>query len=364
MAKQIFILFGTRPEAIKLAPVIKLLQAERIPHTVIHTGQHDSLANDILDYFDISPDLNLAVMEKSQSLNTLLTALYSTLAPHLEGRKGDLMLVQGDTLSAFAGAHLAHLNGLTVAHLEAGLRSHDRLHPFPEETNRRLLSHIADLHFAPTASAKRNLLAENIPDEQIQITGNTVIDALQLILEKEGHTGRELRKQYAPDNARVMMLTTHRRENIGEPQLRIFKAVRELADRFDDLHVLFPIHPNPAIRPHLELLLTHNRIHLLDPIPYTSFIPLLAECDLVLTDSGGIQEEAPALGVPVFVAREKTERPELIESGVGFLTGTDTETITHMISELLIHAPHFSREELFGDGQAAPRVVRTLAQNL
>lgn len=360
MNQRITIVFGTRPEAIKLSPVILALKKAGVETMIIHTGQHAELADDILSYFKITPDIHLTLMKKSQPNVVLFQRLVEKLNDIISPENCDTVLVQGDTTSALAGAMVAHFKGVKVAHLEAGLRSHDPSQPFPEESNRKLISHIANLHFAPTAEAKANLLAENIDSAAIHITGNSVVDALKMILSSEESSSESTRAQYASKNEILLLLTTHRRENLGRAQQEIFKAVIELVDRNPSLRVVFPVHPNPEIQKNLSILEKHNRVSITEPLSYFEFIPLMAASDLILTDSGGIQEEAPALGVPVFVLRNTTERPELIQSGAGILVGTKKEFIIEKVDLFLSSVHKNSPIEIYGDGQTSNRVVALL----
>ncbi|REL38273.1 UDP-N-acetylglucosamine 2-epimerase (non-hydrolyzing) [Rhodohalobacter sp. SW132] len=362
MNKPITILFGTRPEAIKVAPVILKLREKNIPVRVIHTGQHAELADEILRTFDIKPDLRLEMMKKSQTPIDLLQRLLKSLPEWISAEHTGVLLVQGDTTTALAGALTAHHQQVPLAHLEAGLRSGDRSQPFPEEANRTLISHLADAHFAPTASARKNLLAENISPESIHITGNSVVDALQMIVKRSGHSVSEIRGKYSAEKKKLILLTTHRRENFGEPLRQIFEAVSELASRYRDLKILFPAHPNPNVQDLLHLLDHQPSIELIKPLNYLEFVPLMAASDLILTDSGGIQEEAPALGTPVLVLRKKTERPELIESGAGKLIGTDKQKIIEATEFYLQTMNHTGPAEIFGDGNTAERVVQILKE--
>lgn len=360
MNHRITIIFGTRPEAIKLSPVILALKKAGVETTIIHTGQHAELADDILSYFNITPDIRLDLMKKSQPNIVLFQRLIEKLATIVSPENSDTVLVQGDTTSALAGAMAAHFQGVKVAHLEAGLRSHDPSQPFPEESNRKLISHIASMHFAATAEAKANLLAENIDPATVHITGNSVVDALQMILNNEESSSESTRAQFASHDDILLLLTTHRRENLGKAQREIFMAVAELADRYPTLKIVFPVHPNPEIQRNLSILENHDRVSIIKPLSYFEFIPLMAASDLILTDSGGIQEEAPALGVPVFVLRNKTERPELIQSGAGILVGTKKESIIEKVDLFLSSVHKNSPIEIFGDGQTSNRVVSLL----
>lgn len=360
MNKPITVLFGTRPEAIKLAPVILKLREEEVDHQVIHTGQHLELAEPILELFDIKPDHRLAIMKDAQQPLDLLSRLLLELPEFINVEKSGTLLVQGDTTTALAGALTAHHQKVRVAHLEAGLRSHDKMQPFPEESNRTLISHLAELHFAPTASARQNLLNEHISQEQIHITGNSVVDALHDILEKSTLSPEQIRRNYGIGDGKLVLLTTHRRENFGQPLRDIIEAIQFIANENPDYTILFPSHPNPNVQKALTSLKKITNIKVIDPLQYDEFVPLMAAADLILTDSGGIQEEAPALGTSVFVLRNKTERPELLESGAGKLIGTDKERIIHEVNTYFQSDRSKEKQEIFGDGHTAERVVRLL----
>ena len=357
MTKPITILFGTRPEAIKLAPIILQLKKQEIPHRVIHTGQHRELAEQILTTFGITPDHRLSLMTESQSPLNLLQRLLATLPDLITPENTDLLLVQGDTTSALAGALTAHHQKVRVAHLEAGLRSHDRMQPFPEESNRTLISHLADLHFAPTAGARQNLLDENIDPDTIHLTGNSVVDALHYILNKSTTSPEEIRKQYSVGQGKLIVLTTHRRENFGRPIKDIFGAIRHISEAHPEYTILLPSHPNPNVQKALALLKESPNTHVIEPLAYEEFVPLMAAADLILTDSGGIQEEAPALGTSVFVLRNKTERPELLDSGAGKLIGTNKDKIIEAVTDYFKTNCDNETREIFGDGHTAERVV-------
>ncbi len=362
MSKPITILFGTRPEAIKLAPVILKLKEQNINYRVIHTGQHLELAEQILATFGITPDHRLSMMTDTQQPLDLLQRLLARLPDYISPDNTRWLLVQGDTTSALAGALAAHHQKVKVAHLEAGLRSHDRMQPFPEESNRTLISHLADLHFAPTAGARQNLLAERINPDSIHVTGNSVVDALQLILEKSSVTPGEIRGKYLkdPEKGRLILVTTHRRENFGKPIEDIFGAIQVIADTNPGYTILIPSHPNPNVQQAVSSLKGKENINVIDPLSYEAFIPLMAASDLILTDSGGIQEEAPAVGTPVFVLRNKTERPELLESGAGKLIGTEKGRIIEEVDEYFGTETKNESREIFGDGHTAERVVSIL----
>ncbi|MCX7599430.1 MAG: UDP-N-acetylglucosamine 2-epimerase (non-hydrolyzing) [Armatimonadetes bacterium] len=363
---KVALVFGTRPEVIKLAPVYtELRRREHFVVEALSSGQHRELTAQMLSVFGIEPDADLSLMEPEQSLPTLTARAIVGLAELFEERRPDVVLVQGDTTTVFCAALAAFYHRITIGHVEAGLRTRDKFQPFPEEINRRLTDAMADLHFAATQLSRRNLLAEGVPPERIFVTGNTVADALGMILEhRPSLAGTDLE----PIDAwlgRVLLVTAHRRENLGVPMVSICQALRRLHNAFDDLLIVFPVHPNPAVREVVNTVLAQaQRVRIIEPPNYEVFVPLMRRADLILTDSGGIQEEAPSLGVPVLVARNTTERPEGIEAGAAKLVGTDEDTIVAEASKLLsdpraYHAMASVRNP-YGDGQAARRVVDAL----
>ncbi|MGF1671161.1 MAG: non-hydrolyzing UDP-N-acetylglucosamine 2-epimerase [Balneolaceae bacterium] len=360
---KIVILLGTRPEAIKLVPLILKLRQMGNSAVIVHTGQHTTLADEVLNWFKIKPDFELKIMSKTQSPTEVLQKLFLELPKLYNVIKPDWVVIQGDTSSALAGAQTAFLAKISVAHVEAGLRSHDMQQPFPEEMNRRLISHLSSVHFTPTDRATENLLRENIPETAIHLTGNTVVDALHLILNRKNTNTKTTRNKYSiTENEKLILLTTHRRENYGTPQKCIFRAVLKMADMHPEYRFIFPVHPNPAILENLDMIRNHNQIKLIKPLNYFDFVPLMAASDLILTDSGGIQEEAPSLGKPVIILRNKTERPELIEAGAGVLAGTDEDKIINF-TENIFSSNNRNRHEklsLFGDGRASERIASVL----
>jgi UDP-N-acetylglucosamine 2-epimerase (non-hydrolysing) len=360
---RLLIVVGTRPEAIKLAPVI--LEARRLPAwfdtRVVATGQHRHMLDQVLALFDIRPDLDLGIMSHDQSLCHVTTEALKGLCRAVESMEPDCVVVQGDTTTAFAGALAAFYVRVPVAHVEAGLRTYDRREPFPEEINRRLISHIADYHFAPTAVARENLLAEGISPERIWVTGNTGVDAL--LLTRDRH-----RATTTVDRPRgpLVLVTAHRRENQGAPLVRICQALLSLLAMFPDLHVLYPVHPNPRVRvPVFALLGAHPRVRLTDPLDYREFVLAMDRADVILTDSGGIQEEAPSLQKPVLVLRKTTERPEAIEAGAARLVGTDPQRIVQETAALLRDPARGQAAtgtvNPYGDGNATLRILDVLA---
>lgn len=357
---------GTRPEAIKMAPIIRELS--RFPRLfttrVCVTAQHRDLLDGMLAEFRIVPDIDLNVMQPNQSIIDVTCAVLNGMQSVLRQEQPDWVIVQGDTTSVSATAQAARYLQLRVGHVEAGLRSHDRSAPFPEEDNRRVVSSFAELHFAPTDQAAANLRAEGIPRHAIHVTGNTGIDTLFDVLrrpESERIARAELGTRI-PSSDRLVLVTAHRRENHRNGIVAICAALREIAARHADVRIVFPVHPNPAVRMPVERGLSGVRnISLVPPVSYASMVWLLSRCALVLTDSGGLQEEAPYLGKPVLVLRERTERPEGLTTGLVHLVGTDPERIVAAADALLAQPPEsFAPAQPYGDGQAARRVVRAL----
>lgn len=361
------LVFGTRPEVIKLAPVhaALLLRPQHFTVDVISTGQHRDLSAQMLAVFGIVPDVDLDLMQSGQSLADLTARIITGLTSVFEERRPDVILVQGDTTTVFGASLAAFYLRIAVGHVEAGLRTRDKYQPFPEEINRRLTDAMADLHFAATDLSRDNLLAEGTPSERIFVTGNTVADALQMVLgRRPSLDGTEL--EWADHwLGRVLLVTAHRRENLGTPMVSICQALRRLHDAYDDLLVVFPVHPNPAVREVVNSTLGGApRVRIIEPPDYELFVPLLRRADIVITDSGGIQEEGPSLGVPVLVTRNTTERPEGVDAGSAKLVGTDEETIVAEASRLLsdprsYHAMATVRNP-YGDGRAAERLTDAL----
>ncbi len=362
--------FGTRPEAIKLAPVI--LELRRHPKkwrpVVLVTAQHRRILDHTIELFDIRPDYDLNIMQEGQSLFDVTVKTLRGVESVLDEVKPAMVVVQGDTTTALAAALAAFYCRVPVGHVEAGLRTRDKYAPFPEEMNRRLISSLADLHFAPTVWARDNLLREGVPRKTIRVTGNTVIDALRLVLQNQkGHDPIPTKGIGPfPPTQKLLLVTAHRRESFGPPLVRICRALKSLARRNPDVEIVYPVHPNPNVHvPVYRLLGRQKRIHLIEPVEYSAFARLLARSYLVLTDSGGIQEEAPALGKPVLVMRDKTERPEAIQAGTARLVGTDVNRIVSA-AERLLSSPAAYRTMAraanpFGDGKAAGRIRAALS---
>jgi len=369
MKKRVAMIFGTRPEAIKLGPVYNaLIKSDIITPVLIHTGQHHDLAEDILDLFGMKTDFRFEAMKSGKTLDDIRYFIGQELDKIFIRETFELIIVQGDTATAHIGAITAKKHRIALAHVEAGLRSFDLHHPWPEEMYRTEISTLADFHYAPTEQALRNLEAEGVAENSILITGNTVVDALNQILSQISESRDSVCERFGiPKNDRIVVLTSHRRENFGDPQKRIFSAVKKLTEETDGIHVIYPVHPNPAIREHLHLLKGHPGIHLIEPLPYLRFLPVIQASDLILTDSGGIQEEAPALGKFTIVLREKTERPELIESGAGVLAGSDENLIYNLAKKALSDRLQLKSESIFGDGKAAGRIsdhIHSLFSNI
>jgi len=367
---RVLTVFGTRPEAVKLGPVIRELatRSEAIHSKVCVTAQHRDMLDQVLEIFGIEPDFDLDVMQDNQTPTQVASAVLAKLEPILQQEAPDWVLVQGDTTTVAAAALAAFYARARVGHVEAGLRTGDRWQPFPEEINRRVAGVIADRHFAPTQRSRDNLLKENVPDEQILVTGNPGIDALKWITAQEpSQTVNELLMQ-APE-ARTILVTAHRRENFGAPLHDICYALRELAERnVTSVHIVYPVHKNPNVwGPVHQLLADVKNITLIPPLDYLSNLQLMKRSYLVVTDSGGIQEEATGLGIPCLVLREVTERPEGVETGALRLVGTDRARIvaeaTRLLEDAADYAKMASAENPFGDGHAAERIVGSLLSN-
>lgn len=362
MTHRLLFILGTRPEVIKMAPVIRQARSNPLVQPLLlHTGQHRELAEEMFQVFGLKPDYDLAVMEPNQTLFSVSARILEGLAGVFRQGPVSMVIVQGDTSSAFLGALGGYYTHTPVAHVEAGLRTNDKFSPFPEEMNRRLAGTLADLHFPPTERSRQNLLREGVPDQRILVTGNTVIDALLQALEMP-HTLSPHVPLPPSDRERLVLVTTHRRESFGEPQLRVFQALRDLADRFEDVHLLFPVHPNPNVREQVARTLgNHPRIHLCAPLGYLDFLHVMKRSCLILSDSGGVQEEAPTLKKPVLVLRDVTERPEGLTSGALKLVGTDRDLIVEEASKLLSDPEAFRamtcNPNPYGDGKASARII-------
>lgn len=363
--------FGTRPEAIKMCPLVLEMRKypEYIQPIVAVTAQHREMLDQVLDLFGIKPDYDLNIMTAGQTLYDVTTRALMGLKDVMEEAKPDMVLVHGDTTTTFAGALAAFYAQIPVGHVEAGLRTGNKYSPYPEEMNRKLTGSIADMHFSPTSTSKGNLLRENVDEKKILVTGNTVIDALQTTVREDyKFEDAELNKVFASGN-RLILMTTHRRENLGEPMRHVYRALKSVLETHSDVEAIFPVHKNPKVREIVrEELGALDRVHLIEPMDYEPFANLMAKVDIVLTDSGGIQEEAPALGKPVLVLRDTTERPEAVEAGTVKLVGTAYEDVLHETNLLLDDAEHYrSMAEAanpYGDGRACERIIKAiLAKN-
>jgi UDP-N-acetylglucosamine 2-epimerase (non-hydrolysing) len=378
MRIKVSVIFGTRPEAIKLAPVIlELKKNKRIDCRVCVTAQHRQLLDQVLEVFGIAPDVDLKLMRPNQTLAGLTARATAALERYMGDDKPDLVLVQGDTTTVFVASLVAFYNRIPVGHVEAGLRTGNLYSPWPEEANRVLTTRIASLHFSPTPVSRENLLKEGIDPKNIIVTGNTVIDALLLTLREvrkaapkiKGLDDLFLKGKHIP---RIVLITGHRRENFGKGFEAICLAIRDLAQRFPDVHYVYPVHLNPNVRaPVIRMLGNHGgrvlpNVHLIDPLPYLPFVALMYHSRLILTDSGGIQEEAPSIGKPVLVMRDTSERPEALTAGTAKLVGTSKEKIVREVSRLLTDenaCQEMSRQHNpYGDGRAAKRIVKAIME--
>lgn len=360
----VFLVVGTRPEAIKVAPVaLELRRFPAVRTVLVSTGQHREILHSALAAFDLTPDLDLDIMTAGQTLAQVTARAVEGLDRLIAEEKPDLILGQGDTTTTFAAALASFYRRVPFGHIEAGLRTATVDDPFPEEFNRRAATLVTRMHFAPTTWSRDNLLRERVEPASVLVTGNTGIDAVLLAAEKLAET------PYADHPGRVLLLTTHRRENWGEPQRRIARAARRLLDRFLDLLLIAPMHPNPVVRESLVPILgDHTRARLIEPLDYAGFVPVMRRADLILSDSGGVQEEAPAFGRPVLVLRETTERPEGCDAGTARLVGTDEETIFAAASELLADPDAYramaNAVSPYGDGRASARIRHAVLTHL
>lgn len=363
MPIKVMSIFGTRPEAIKLAPVIKHLEKDsRFQSSVVVSGQHRDMLDQVLDFFQIMPDYDLKIMKEKQSLSDVTVRIIEGLTPILEAEAPDVVLVHGDTTTTLAAALSAYYQQITIGHVEAGLRTWKKYSPFPEEINRQLVDSLSDLCFAPTADSAANLMKENCSKEQIFITGNTAIDAMRYTIRKD-YTHPSL----IDNDRRRLLVTMHRRENLGRPMTEVFQALAQLAEEKKDIEIIFPMHKNPAVRQLAEHELGKSKnIQLIEPLDIFDFHNFAQRSTLILSDSGGVQEEAPSLGVPVLVLRDTTERPEGIKAGTLKLVGTRKETVYQEVKRLLedqgAYQAMAQAANPYGDGQASKRIVTILAQ--
>lgn len=365
---KVLVVFGTRPEAIKMAPVIReLKQVQDIETQVLVTAQHREMLDQVLHLFAIEPDHDLDLMREGQDLYSITTGVLNGVREVLEKERPELVVVHGDTTTTFAASLAAFYQRIPVAHVEAGLRTYNKYSPFPEEINRSLTARLADLHFAPTDLNRDNLLRESIGDLKIWVTGNTVIDALMQTIRPGFDFGPELAQ--VDFNRRIILLTTHRRENWGGRMEQIYLAMLDLLKAFEDIEIVFPVHKNPIVRDLAQSMLGESkRVHLIEPLEYEPFANLMNQSYLVLTDSGGMQEEAPSLGKPVLVLRDTTERPEALKAGTVKLIGTNRERVFKEAHELLSKQLEYHKMARavnpYGDGKAAGRIVKVIIEFL
>ncbi|MDD4706201.1 MAG: UDP-N-acetylglucosamine 2-epimerase (non-hydrolyzing) [Bacilli bacterium] len=352
-------IFGTRPEAIKMAPLVKELELRKeIESIVCVTAQHREMLDQVIETFNIKPDYDLNIMKQGQTLGDVTTRALNGLEEVIQEVKPDIVLVHGDTTTTFAGALAAFYNQVDIGHVEAGLRTYNKYAPYPEEMNRQMVDCMTDMYFAPTKLSKNNLIAENIPEDKIYVTGNTVVDAMNITIENN-YNHPEIK--WAEDS-RLILLTAHRRENLGEPMEKIFKAIKRIVDEFQDIKVVYPIHLNPKVREIANKIFKGTeRVRLIEPLEVFDFHNFQNKSYIILTDSGGIQEEAPSLGKPVLVLRDTTERPEGIEAGTLKLVGTDEEVIYNETKKLLTDEEEYNKmskaHNPYGDGHASERIV-------
>ncbi len=367
---RILTVFGTRPEAIKLAPVIKELEISPELHSItVATAQHREMLDQVLRLFEIVPDYDLDIMRPKQSLFDVTGKVLHDLREVFLQEKPDMVLVQGDTTTTFAAALAAFYLKISVGHVEAGLRTFNKYRPFPEETNRVLTTHLADMHFAPTQTAKENLLKENIPTDKIYVTGNTVIDALLEVVKRDYIFKHPVLSKIDFNSKRTVLVTAHRRESWGKPLKNICEAISRIAKLHPEIEVVFSVHLNPQVREvAYSVLKNTERIHLIDPLDYEPFVQLMNKSHIILTDSGGIQEEAPSLGKPVLVLREVTERPEGVEAGTVKVVGTDMENIVAETERLLNDQSEYKKMARavnpYGDGKSSKRIVAVLRESV
>lgn len=364
--KKVAIVFGTRPEAIKMAPVIKELKKneEYFETVVISTAQHREMLDQVLEVFEIEPDYDLNIMKKNQSLSDITSEVLKGLEKIYQNENLDIVLVHGDTTTSFSAALAAFYQRIPIGHVEAGLRTYDRRFPYPEEGNRQLIDNLTDLYFVPTEESKNNLLNENKVEGNISVTGNTVIDAIKFTQEL---TIKDPLIEKISSDKRWILLTMHRRENYGKPMQDVFEAVKQIIDEYEDVAVLMPVHLSPIVQAHVrESLEGHEKIQLIEPISVSVFHKVMARASIVLTDSGGLQEEAPALDKPVLVLRDKTERPEGEKAGTLKVVGTSTEKVYDNIKVLLDDQGEYERManslNPYGDGLASKRIIKKLKE--
>ena len=375
MTLKVLTVFGTRPEAIKMAPVVLALQNEaEIESIVCVTAQHRQMLDQVLNLFNIQPDYDLDLMAPNQDLFDITAKVLLGLRDVLKQAKPDIVLVHGDTTTCFAAGLAAFYQNIKLGHVEAGLRTGNLRAPFPEEANRTLVGRLADFHFAPTESSRQNLLKEGVPDENIVVTGNTVIDALLIVRDKvvnkpasdwQQKFGEDLYQKIISPERKLILITGHRRENFGQGFIDLCQAIKELAEKHPEWDLVYPVHLNPNVqKPVYEILNNLVNVHLIEPLDYEPFVWMMNQSDLILTDSGGIQEEGPSLGKPVLVMREVTERPEAVDAGTVLLVGTDKEKIVNGVEQVLSDESVYSRmskaHNPYGDGKSCERIINKL----
>lgn len=363
---KVMTIFGTRPEAIKMAPLVKELESrEEIESIVCVTAQHRQMLDQVLETFEITPNYDLNIMKQGQTLVDITTRALQSLSDVIANVQPDIVLVHGDTTTTLSGSLAAFYNKTLVGHVEAGLRTYDKYSPYPEEVNRQVTGVIADMHFAPTEISKDNLLREGKSEKNIYVTGNTAIDALKTTVKSDYYN--DIFEKIGSD--RMIMLTAHRRENLGEPMKNMFRAIKRITEEFDDVQVVYPIHLNPLVRQAADEVLGDNKkVHLIEPLEVFDFHNFLNKSYIIMTDSGGIQEEAPSLGKPVLVLRDTTERPEGVKSGTLKLAGTDEEVIYNLTKELLTSTTAYEAmskaSNPYGDGHASKYIVDAIIEKL
>lgn len=367
MELKVLSIFGTRPEAVKMAPLVKALEnTHNIKSSVCVTAQHREMLDQVLNIFNVKPQYDLNIMTKGQTLTQITTRALEGLEKILIEAKPDLILVHGDTTTTFIGALASFYHQIKVGHVEAGLRTYNKYQPFPEEMNRSLTGRLADLHFAPTDLSKENLLKEGIKEESIFVTGNTAIDALSTTINNNYQFNCKELNTIDYKNKKVIAMTAHRRENLGQPLINICNAIINILNKHDDVEVVYAVHKNPKVREIVDNILGSNKsIHLVEPLDLTDMHNLLNKAYIVMTDSGGIQEEVPSLGKPVLVLRNVTERPEGVKAGTLKIAGTEQENITKLACELITNKESYDKmsnaKNPYGDGQAADRIVKSIA---
>ena len=361
---KVMTIFGTRPEAIKMAPLVKELETrEKIDSIVCVTAQHRQMLDQVLETFDIKPDYDLNIMKQGQTLVDITTRALQSLSEVISEVKPNIVLVHGDTTTTLSGSLAAFYNQVAVGHVEAGLRTYDKYSPFPEEVNRQVTGVIADMHFAPTEVSKGNLLREGKKEETIHVTGNTAIDALKTTVKDDYY--HEIFDKIGND--KMILLTAHRRENLGEPMKNMFRAIKRITEEFEGIQVVYPVHLNPLVRQAAdEVLGDNNKVHLINPLEVLDFHNFLNKSHIIMTDSGGIQEEAPSLGKPVLVLRDTTERPEGVQAGTLKLAGTDEDIIYNLTKQLLTDEEEYSRmskaSNPYGDGNSSKYIVDAIIE--